>query len=119
MLIPTSTHIEAGDKYEGAFVLAPVKGYYQAPIATLDFASLYPSIMIAHNLCYCTLLPSRVTLPEEYYEETPTGDRFIKKERRRGLLPMILEELLAARKKTKYELANTTDPILAKVLDGR
>lgn len=25
------------------------------PIATLDFASLYPSIMMAHNLCYTTL----------------------------------------------------------------
>ena len=30
--------------------------YYDTPIATLDFASLYPSIMMAHNLCYTTLL---------------------------------------------------------------
>ena len=32
-------------------------GYYDKPVATLDFASLYPSIMIAHNLCYTTLVP--------------------------------------------------------------
>lgn len=32
-------------------------GYYDRPVATLDFASLYPSIMMAHNLCYTTLLP--------------------------------------------------------------
>ena len=32
-------------------------GYYREPVATLDFASLYPSIMMAHNLCYSTLLP--------------------------------------------------------------
>jgi DNA polymerase family B len=32
-------------------------GYYRQPVATLDFASLYPSIMMAHNLCYSTLLP--------------------------------------------------------------
>ena len=31
--------------------------YYDSPIVTLDFSSLYPSIMMAHNLCYTTLLP--------------------------------------------------------------
>lgn len=30
--------------------------FYDIPIATLDFSSLYPSIMMAHNLCYTTLL---------------------------------------------------------------
>lgn len=30
--------------------------YYDTPVATLDFASLYPSIMMAHNLCYTSLL---------------------------------------------------------------
>lgn len=29
---------------------------YQQPVATLDFASLYPSLYRAHNLCYCTLV---------------------------------------------------------------
>lgn len=42
--------------YEGATVIEPVRGYYTEPIATLDFSSLYPSIMIAHNLCYTTLI---------------------------------------------------------------
>ena len=31
--------------YEGATVIEPKKAYYEVPIATLDFASLYPSIM--------------------------------------------------------------------------
>jgi DNA polymerase delta subunit 1 len=43
-------------QYEGATVIEPNKGYYDVPIATLDFASLYPSIMMAHNLCYTTLI---------------------------------------------------------------
>ena len=33
------------------------QGFYKTPVSTLDFASLYPSIMMAHNLCYTTLLP--------------------------------------------------------------
>lgn len=44
------------EQYEGATVIEPKKGYYDVPIATLDFSSLYPSIMMAHNLCYTTLL---------------------------------------------------------------
>lgn len=47
---------ENGEQYEGATVIEPCKGYYKKPIATLDFSSLYPSIMMAHNLCYTTLL---------------------------------------------------------------
>jgi DNA polymerase delta subunit 1 len=34
-----------GVGYEGATVIEPKKAYYEMPIATLDFASLYPSIM--------------------------------------------------------------------------
>jgi len=38
-------------KYEGATVLEPMRGYTDYPIACLDFQALYPSIMMAHNLC--------------------------------------------------------------------
>lgn len=57
-VIPNKRTENGGDKYEGALVIEPTKGYYLEPIATLDFASLYPSIMIAHNLCYSTLIHS-------------------------------------------------------------
>ncbi|EET01445.1 DNA polymerase delta, catalytic subunit [Giardia duodenalis ATCC 50581] len=43
---------------EGATVLNPKRGFYsdKQPIATLDFNSLYPTIIIAHNLCYSTMI---------------------------------------------------------------
>ena len=37
-------------------------GLYYGPIATLDFASLYPSIMIAYNLSYETLITDRTMI---------------------------------------------------------
>ena len=63
LLIPVHK-VETGDEYIGATVIEPVKGYYDTPIATLDFSSLYPSIMMAHNLCYTTLL-SQNTIKSE------------------------------------------------------
>ena len=55
-IIPALKGEGSDEQYEGATVIEPKKGYYDAPIATLDFSSLYPSIMMAHNLCYTTLV---------------------------------------------------------------
>uniref|UniRef100_A0A914MF01 DNA polymerase n=1 Tax=Meloidogyne incognita TaxID=6306 RepID=A0A914MF01_MELIC len=116
---------DGGDEigYEGATVIEPVCDFYNEPISTLDFASLYPSIMIAHNLCYTTLMK---TVPPENemvegvdYIKTPSGDLFVSAKHRKGLLPQVLEELLSARKKAKEALKKETDPLKKMVLDGR
>ncbi len=45
------------DSFTGATVLEPVPGMYlDDNIAVLDFASLYPTIMISRNLCYSTFV---------------------------------------------------------------
>ncbi|XP_018620048.2 DNA polymerase delta catalytic subunit [Scleropages formosus] len=114
---------EGGEDYTGATVIEPEKGYYSVPIATLDFSSLYPSIMMAHNLCYTTLLQKgsmeKLGLSSEDFIKTPTGDLFVKSSVRKGLLPEILENLLSARKRAKAELKKETDPFKKQVLDGR
>jgi DNA polymerase delta subunit 1 len=59
LVIPNLKSEGTDEQYEGATVIEPIKGYYSEPVATLDFSSLYPSIMQAHNLCYTTLLTTR------------------------------------------------------------
>jgi DNA polymerase delta subunit 1 len=110
--------------YDGATVIDPTRGYYDVPIATLDFASLYPSIIQAHNLCYTTLLTKEAVKTLELeegkdYIVTPTKEMFCTAARRKGLLSQILEELLGARKQAKRELAKETDPFKKAVLNGR
>ncbi|KAG5529015.1 hypothetical protein RHGRI_029623 [Rhododendron griersonianum] len=109
--------------YEGATVLEARAGFYEKPIATLDFASLYPSIMMAYNLCYCTLVTPedvrKLNLPPECISKTPSGETFVKSNLQKGILPEILEELLTARKRAKADLKEAKDPLVKAVLDGR
>lgn len=124
IVIPNMKSENVNEEYEGATVIEPVRGYYDVPIATLDFASLYPSIMMAHNLCYTTLLSrktiERLGLKEgEDYVKTPNGDCFVMEHVRKGILPTILKELLGARKQAKKDLKNETDPFKKQVLNGR
>ena len=106
LLIPNVPKQDADATYEGATVIEPIKGFYKDPIATLDFASLYPSIMMAHNRCYTTLIrrSDLAKVPADKYGKSPTGDCFVKADTHKGILPQILEELLAARKKAKKDM---------------
>ena len=64
---------------ESPFLMHPVEnkrvGLYHTPVAILDFASLYPSLYRAHNLCYTTLLhpDDAAAFPPEQVFTTPTG----------------------------------------------
>lgn len=124
LVIPNLHTDQSGEQYEGATVIEPTRGYYDVPIATLDFASLYPSIIQAHNLCYTTLVKKEAVealklKKDEDYIVTPNGDMFVTLKQRKGLLAQILEELLTARKQAKRELATETDPFKKAVLNGR
>lgn len=100
-------------------ILEPQSSFYKSPLVILDFQSLYPSIMIAYNYCYSTLLgrlrgfdPDKyqklgVTnhkLPkgilkvlDKYINLTPNGLMFVKPNVRKSLLARMLTELLDSR----------------------
>ena len=50
-------------------VLEPLSGFYFEPVAVFDFQSLYPSLVIAYNLCFSTCLGMLVN------RKTPPGLR--------------------------------------------
>jgi len=77
-------------------------------IAVLDFKSMYPSIMIANNVCHTTRIdPSHPQQPEEgeTVHESPTGAKFRNKESRLGLVPHLLEDLMSKREYHKTAMA--------------
>lgn len=117
MIIPALSSQKSDDQFQGATVIEPSTGYYTTPIPTLDFNSLYPSIMIAHNLCYSTLMAKGD--PSVKHEESPNHCFFASHDEFPGVLPEILKELLAARKATKKLMEEAKDPMQKKVFDKR
>ena len=125
-LIPTFRRPAGGadDKYEGATVLEAQTGAYYGPVTALDFASLYPSIMCAHNLCYSTLVmdPRYDNLPGVEYEQFgphkfaqsgSDGNPIV------SLLPTILTDLKAFRKKAKKLMAAAEGTPMEAVYNGQ
>ena len=72
--------------YEGAHVIQPVKGVYKH-CALLDFQSLYPSIIIAFNIC-----PSTYIADHRFRTD------------RVGMFPGMIKRLLQERKQIKQQM---------------
>jgi len=118
-MIPTLYSKATGDeKYQGATVLDAQTGAYYGPITALDFASLYPSIMRAHNLCYSSLVidPRFSNVPGVVYEQYGPY-RFAQGVP--SLLPAILNELAAFRKKAKKLMAQSEGTPMEAVYNGQ
>ena len=96
-MLPTHQSQASDENYEGATVIDPIKGYYDVPIATLDLSFLYPSIMMAHNLRYTSLVLQdgslqRLGLTPDQYIKTPSGNMFVKSSVKKYLLPETSED---------------------------
>lgn len=130
---------DENEGYEGAIVFDPITKVYYQPIMVLDFASLYPNSMIYGNLSHECLVEDRKyqNLPGYTYKTVSYDvmkydekDKLVKTGETRtctfakkldgtlGILPEILQDLLAARKHIRSLMATEKDPFKLKVLDG-
>ncbi len=87
---------EYAQSYEGAFVLEPERGLHEN-VVCLDFASMYPSIMIAFNIS-----PDTYGCTEDCYTAPEVGHRFRKSPD--GFFKRILKMLIGRRKEIKAEM---------------
>lgn len=78
-------------EYEGAFVYEPVPGLHK-DIVVFDFRSLYPSIIITHNISPCTYSPT--CLPD--YHEVPEYD-YCFKNAPQGFVPFAVNHIFQRR----------------------
>jgi DNA polymerase delta subunit 1 len=122
-MIPTirnHEHVEGG--YQGATVLEAQTGAYYEPITALDFASLYPSIMCAHRLCYSTYVMDKkyLDLPGVTYERFGPHVFATEKDGKpvACLLPVILERLKVYRKEAKKKMEEC-GPEMYNVYNGK
>ncbi len=75
----------------GAFVFQPTPGLYEN-IAVVDFRSLYPSIIVSHNIC-----PSTIKFVDGKAE-------FMSRSEKVGLIPTVLGEVIDLRFEAKDKL---------------
>ncbi len=99
-------------------IMEPRSRFYENPVCVLDFQSLYPSMVIAYNLCFSTALgrpahvaggaPARLGALEAWTAPplpcrvdelvvAPNGAAFAPASARPGLLPRLLSEILETR----------------------
>jgi len=108
--------------YMGAFVFEPLPGFYRN-IAILDFRSLYPTIIVTHNICTTTLnceccRKDGIFTPEILKAGKKVVYHFCKK--KDGFIPTLLNDLLFRRGRIKEMLKkiDRNDPDY-KILEAR
>ena len=124
--------------------LEPESKFYTDPVAILDFQSLYPSVIIAFNICFTTCLGrvesigkdgcfkfgcTSLFIPDELIKSldfdkdiyfAPSGVAFVKSHIRKGVLPIMLEDILKTRVMVKNSMKlYKNDHNLLDLLDAR
>lgn len=95
---------------EGAYVMEPKLGITDH-LGSVDYKSLYPSLMIRYNMCFTTVVSSDLEylLKQGLQVDIIKGDGeegieygiFVQSSVKKGIIPSILEDLMVERQKLK------------------
>jgi len=103
--------------YRGALVQLPKPGVHEN-VAVLDFASMYPTLMINYNLSPDTLVtPDEDSSTDSVFVIPEVGRRFRK--RPEGFYKVALESLIEERARTKRELTSPGHKVSHRLLRER
>jgi DNA polymerase-2 len=97
---------------KGGLSFQPKVGGFE-DVAEIDFASMYPTIMVRHNISPETVLCScceNQLVPEANYNVC---------QKRRGLMAKALEPLIERRRQYKQRMKECTDEGLLEIIDAR
>lgn len=99
-LVPERPHKEETDErrgktYKGAFVYQPKPGLYKN-VVILDFRSLYPSIMISHNIS-----PETLRMECDNIDYVPENKDIWFCKKIKGFIPKVIEEIVTRRMRVK------------------
>lgn len=114
--------------FKGGQVLQPIRDFYRTYVATLDFSSLYPSLIQSLKLCFKSLIhPDDVAKYRgredldivKYNIGPPSNQDYYWVRNCRTALPEILATLVGSRSAVKAELKKETDPNRQVILEQR
>ncbi len=120
-LIPNKGNYAARSQetYSGGFVLEPKRGLHE-DVVSLDFSSMYPSLMVSYNISPDTLISeeeNKELQENEYYEAPEVHHKFKKKPN--GFFKSILKDLINRRNKIKEKMNNNDSEQETRLLNIR
>ena len=98
------------EQIEGGYVHSLQPGLYEWVIS-LDFRAMYPSLIIENNICFTTVSPNGTIA-------SPTGAKFLAADVKKGLLPVILANLMKDRQEVRSRMKAETDPQMKDFYEG-
>ena len=103
----SSARAAQSSELKGGAVLEPKKGLVE-DVLILDYRSLYPSIMMAHNLCYSTVVTDERPASGGVVKP-PSGGEFVLPSASPGIVPGVLSDLLAQRTDIKRRMKSASE----------